>query len=161
MWFLRQTFQWWLGRWLSSQEHLLLVQRIQVEFPQHTVASTICDFSSKGSNGFAAVADGREASLFWPMAPPTPTVLWLKKFWIQTRKDFLGSPHGPPVVAPTSTSKEDATPLDPSQSAFIAGHLIDDTGTPRNKGTCLIYKTDCGCKFVHWGLVEYEITYLA
>lgn len=49
MWFLRQTFQWWLGRWLSSQEHLLLVQRIQVEFPQHTVASTICDFSSKGS----------------------------------------------------------------------------------------------------------------
>lgn len=49
VWFLRQTFQWWLGRGLSSQEHLLLVQRIQVEFPQHTVASTICDFSSQGS----------------------------------------------------------------------------------------------------------------
>lgn len=49
MWFLRQTFQWWLGRGLSSQEHLLLVQRIQDEFPQHTVASTVCDFSSKGS----------------------------------------------------------------------------------------------------------------
>lgn len=52
---------------------------------------------------------------------PTSTVLRLKKFWIQTRKDFLGSPYGPPVVAPTSTDKEDATPLDPSQSAFIAG----------------------------------------
>lgn len=53
VWVLRQTFQWWLERWLSSQEHLLLVQRIQVEFPQHTVASTICDFSSKASNGCA------------------------------------------------------------------------------------------------------------
>lgn len=51
-------------------------------------------------------------------------------------------------VTSTSASKEDATPLDSSQPPLLQEHLIVDTGTPRNKGASLIYKTGYGCIFV-------------
>lgn len=94
---------------------------------REVLQSLIPELYSPNSRNFTVPLLGTLLSQFQQLIAPTgnlpaPTILSLKKFWIQTRKDnFLGSPYGPPVVAPTSTGKEDATPLDPSQSAFIAG----------------------------------------
>lgn len=83
-------------------------------------------------------------------------MLWWPLVTRQGRRDIYGGGGGGVSRPPRPARKTQHRWILLNQP-LLQEHLIDSTGTPGNKGTRLKYKTGCGCKFVHWGLVEHEI----